>query len=171
MKRAIYSSLAGAFALAAFPATAQPWQPEAETYTAQARVLSAQPIREAARAPRQECWTEYSEERGGGNRTAGAVIGGIAGGLLGHQIGSGSGNTAATIAGTIGGAAVGDQVARRQGGGEPRAVERCRTVDDYQDRVVGYDVVYRFQGREFNARLPYDPGPDLRVNVTVEPAR
>ena len=50
-------------------------------------------------------------------------------------------------------------------------VERCRTVSDYDERVVGYDVVYRFQGREFTARLPYDPGPDLRVNVTVEPTR
>ena len=170
-QRVIAASIVGAFALASLPAAAQSWGPEAASYTAQARVVSAVPIREVAQsAPRQECWTEYSEERGGGNRAAGALIGGIAGGLIGHQIGSGSGNTAATIAGTIGGAAVGNEVARRNSG-DPRAVERCRTVSDQQDRVVGYDVVYRFQGREFNARLPYDPGPDLPVQVTVAPAR
>ena len=28
-----------------------------------------------------------------------------------------------------------------------------------------------YPNREFTARLPYDPGSDLRVNVTVEPAR
>jgi uncharacterized protein YcfJ len=98
----------------------------------------------------------------------GTIIGGIAGGLIGHQFGSGSGNTAATIAGTIGGAAVGSEVARRQGDGR---VERCRTISDYSERVIGYDVTYRFQGREFATRLPYDPGPRLPVHVTVAPAR
>ena len=171
-QRLIASSIVGALSLATLPAAAQSWGPEAASYTAQARVVSAVPIREAqSSAPRQECWTEYSEDRGGGNRAAGAVIGGIAGGLIGHQFGSGSGNTAATIAGTIGGAAVGNEVARRQGGGDPRAVERCREVSDVRESVVGYDVTYRFQGREFNTRLPYDPGPDLPVQVTVAPAR
>jgi uncharacterized protein YcfJ len=160
-QRIIRTSLIGALALAALPVAAQ-------TFPANARVVSAVPVREAVTTgPRQECWTEYGEP--GGNRAVGAVIGGIAGGLIGHQIGSGSGNTAATIAGTLGGAAVGNEVARR--GGDPRAVERCRTVSDYEDRVVGYDVVYRYQGREFSTRLPYDPGPDLRVAVTVVPER
>lgn len=168
-QRMIRCAVTGAFALAALPVAAQSYGPDADTYSAQARVVSAVPIRETvSTAPRQECWTEQSEGLGG-NRTAGAVIGGIAGGLIGHQFGSGSGNTAATIAGALGGAAVGNEVARRNS--DPRVVEHCRTVADQSDRVVGYDVVYRFQGREFNARLPYDPGPDLRVNVTVAPAR
>jgi uncharacterized protein YcfJ len=160
-QRFLRASLIGALALATMPVAA-------ETFPANARVLSAVPVREAvSTAPRQDCWTEYSQ--GGGNRAVGAVIGGIAGGLIGHQIGSGSGNTAATIAGTLGGAAVGNEVARRNS--DPRAVERCRTVADDEDRVVAYDVVYRYQGREFSTRLPYDPGPDLRVSVTVEPER
>jgi uncharacterized protein YcfJ len=168
LKRTMVGSALGAMALAiTLPATAQPWSADAESYTAQARVVRAVPIREAVEGPRQECWVE--SEGGGGNRAAGAVIGGIAGGLIGHQIGSGSGNTAATIAGTLGGAAVGNEVARRSGG--ERTVERCRTVGGYDERVVGYDVTYRFQGREFVTRLPYDPGPDLPVHVTVAPAR
>ena len=168
-QRTVRTALLGALAIAAVPVAAQSWAPDAASFSAQARVVSAVPIRDAvASAPRQECWTEYSEGSGG-NQTAGAVIGGIAGGLIGHQIGSGRGNTAATIAGALGGAAVGNEVGRRNA--DPRAVERCRTVADTSERIVGYDVVYRLQGREFTARLPYDPGPDLAVNVTVTPSR
>ncbi|HEX4883619.1 MAG TPA: glycine zipper 2TM domain-containing protein [Casimicrobiaceae bacterium] len=172
MKPMLRTSLAAAVALAALPVAAQysgPHPANAESYQADARVVSSVPIREASSVPREECWTE-SVSDGGGNRAAGAVIGGIAGGLIGHQIGSGSGNTAATIAGTIGGAAVGNEVARRNERGE-RVVERCRQVEGYAERVVGYDVVYRFQGREFATRLPYEPGPTLPVQVTVAPAR
>jgi len=170
MKRLFASSLAGAVAFAALPAFAQPWTADAETYTTQARVVRAVPIREAVNAqPRQECWTE-PRSGGGDSNAAGAVIGGIAGGLIGHQFGSGSGNTAATIAGTIGGAAVGNEVARRRGG-DDGMVERCRTVQGpYDERIVAYDVTYRFQGREFNTRLPFDPGADMPVDVTVAPA-
>jgi len=165
-QRMIRSALLGAFAVAAMPVAAQSYGPEAATYSAQARVVSSVPVRQVvASSPRQECYTDY-EERGGNNRAAGAVIGGIAGGLIGHQFGSG--NTAATIAGALGGAAVGNEVGRRNSG-DVRAVERCRTVSDSDERVVGYDVVYRFQGREFSARLPYDPGPEIPVNVTVAP--
>ena len=164
----VRSALLGLFAVAAVPVAAQSYGPEAASYAAQARVVSAVPVRQVmASAPRQECWTEHEESRGG-NRAAGAVLGGIAGGLIGHQIGSGSGNTAATIAGALGGAAVGNEVGRRSGG-DARAIERCRTVSDSDERVVGYDVVYRFQGREFTARLPYDPGPEIPVDVTVTP--
>lgn len=166
-RRLLASSLLGALTLATLPAAAQSYAADAESYTAQARVLRSVPIREAVSAPREECWVE-STGRSGGNQAAGAVIGGIAGGLIGHQIGSGRGNTAATIAGTIGGAAVGNEVARRND--REGTVERCRTVESgYGERVVGYDVTYRFQGREFSTRLPYDPGSDLPVNVTVAP--
>lgn len=170
-QRLIRTTLLGAFAFASVPVAAQQWvQPEGVSYSTGARVVSSVPIRQAVTsAPRQECWTEYSDGSGG-NQTAGAVIGGIAGGLIGHQIGSGRGNTAATIAGTVGGALAGNELGRRNNS-DPRAVERCRTVSDYEDRVTGYDVVYRFQGREFTARLPYDPGAELPVNVTVTPAR
>ena len=140
----------------------------AVTFEAEARVVSAVPIRDVGTAPREECWNE-TVSGGNGSQVAGTVIGGIAGGLIGHQIGSGRGNTAATIAGTIGGAAVGNEVGRRNERGE-EVVQRCRQAAGYVERVVGFDVVYRFQGREFSTRLPYDPGQSLPVNVTVAPA-
>jgi hypothetical protein len=32
-----------------------------------------------------------------------------------------------------------------------------------------YTVIYEYQGQRFSAKLPYDPGPELKVNVSVEP--
>lgn len=166
MQSTLRSSVFVVATLAGVPAIAQPVP--AQTFQAEARVMNVVPIREAGAAPREECWTESTG--GSGSQAAGAILGGIAGGLIGHQIGSGSGNTAATIAGTIGGAAVGNEIGRRNERGET-VVERCRQVAGYADRVVGFDVTYRFQGREFFTRLPYDPGPTLPVDVTVAPSR
>ena len=51
-----------------------------------------------------------------------------------------------------------------------RDVQRCRTVDGYSDVVQGYDVRYRYQGREYMTRLPNDPGDRIPVEVTLTPA-
>ena len=47
-------------------------------------------------------------------------------------------------------------------------VERCRQVDHYDVRTV-YTVVYELQGQSYNTKLPYNPGSQLRVNVSVAP--
>jgi len=73
------------------------------------------------------------------------------------------------------GAQVGQNMARRDGynGGYERTTyeQRCRTVDDvrYDERVEGYDVTYRYNGRTYTTRMPYDPGNRLPVRVDVEP--
>src|SRR3569623_1632915 len=60
---------------------------------------------------------------------------------------------------------------RRDHGAYPVTTERCRTEhNSYQEeRVVAYDVSYRYQGRLYTTRLPYDPGDRIRVRVHVEP--
>ena len=40
-----------------------------------------------------------------------------------------------------------------------RTVQRCRTVYDGRDEIVGYNVVYRYQGRDYTTRMAYDPVP------------
>lgn len=139
-----------------------------------ARVVSSNPVYESVNSPRKECWNESSsyESRGyrSGNNTTGSVIGAVAGGLLGSAVGKGNGRVAAAAVGAATGAVVGG---RWNSGGRyddhPQEVERCRTTDNYRQVVNGYDVRYRFQGREFNTRLPYDPGEwvTLKVNFTV----
>jgi uncharacterized protein YcfJ len=51
----------------------------------------------------------------------------------------------------------------------PGAVERCKLIPDQPLEIVGYEVRYRFDGREHVTRLPYDPGNEVRVQVDVEP--
>jgi len=44
----------------------------------------------------------------------------------------------------------------------------CRHADHYDVRVM-YTVVYEYQGQRFSAKLPYDPGNELKVDVAVTP--
>lgn len=96
----------------------------------------------------------------------GAIVGGVAGAVLGSQIGGGTGNKAATAAGGIIGAVVGDRVANTD---QPRTeqVERCRQVETSREVIKGYNVTYRYNGREATTTLPYQPGPTIQVGVSV----
>lgn len=128
----------------------------------QGRVLSATPIVQQVATPQQVCGNEtvYS-----GNRTtgAGAVMGAIAGGAAGNAIGKGSGRAAATALGVIGGAVLGNQIE----GGQPQYqnVQRCTTETYYENRTVGYDVVYEYAGRQYTTRTQTDPGRWIPVSV------
>ena len=46
--------------------------------------------------------------------------------------------------------------------------QRCRTTTDCPrpDRIMGYEVTYRYGGREYTTRMDHDPGERLRVRVT-----
>ena len=104
---------------------------------------------------------------GSDNRSAtGAIIGGIAGGLLGSQVGGGSGRNAAAAAGAIVGSIVGDRVANPDAP-QSQQVQHCRQVESYHEEVSGYNVVYRYNGREITTRLPYQPGRTVRVGVSL----
>lgn len=48
-------------------------------------------------------------------------------------------------------------------------VRRCASIDHYETRTSGYRVTYEYEGRQFQTTLPYDPGPQLHVNVSVTP--
>jgi uncharacterized protein YcfJ len=144
-------------------------------YYDQARVVSSSPIYEEFNAPRQECWVEPVAVPAAQARSyAGAVLGGIVGGVLGSQVGKGTGKTVAAAAGAATGAIVGDNIDNkgRTGPGQPQVqdVEHCRSVDTWSRRVVGYDVVYRYQGRNYSTVLPYDPGANLRLKVNISVA-
>jgi uncharacterized protein YcfJ len=145
-----------------------------------APVVAAMPIYEQVNMPKQECWSEtvsYQNPPPSGGSPLGAIVGGIAGGVLGHQIGSGRGNAVATGVGAVAGAVIGDKVdpnggmitGRANAAPQEQVVQRCRTVDNWQEVVRGYNITYRYNGRDVTVRLPYDPGPNVRVAVSVIP--
>ena len=146
-----------------------------------ARVISAEPVVRyvTVSTPVRECWQDveyYSHDRYTRGTGVSTLVGAIVGGVIGHQFGSGRGNDAATVAGTLIGAAVGNDSARRRNGYSQveysRPVERCNTVmrERQEERIDGYDVVYRYKGQKYATRMPYDPGRELRVRVDIRPA-
>ncbi len=135
---------------------------------------------------------DYSAYNNGSNRGigAGTVLGAVIGGAIGHQFGHSSGGrdrgtaVGAILGGIVGNSAENDNRNYRDASYRnnstrqvvdvdrvpvTRDVQRCQTISDTRDEVRGYDVRYRYQGREYNTRLPYDPGPTMQVNVEVRP--
>ena len=99
------------------------------------------------------------------NRVAGTVIGGVAGGLLGSTIGGGTGRTVATVAGAAGGAYAGNQVQKNMQKKDvvTTTERRCKTVNDKSQKLLGYDVTYRLEGKEGVLRTSFKPGATLPV--------
>ena len=136
-----------------------------------ARVVRVVPQMQQVSQPRQECRTVMVPVAQQERSPAGAVVGGIIGGVLGHQVGRGSGRAVATAVGAVGGAVVGDQIANQNNPTvvSERPVQECRTVDTVESRPVGYEVTYTYRGQTFISVLPYSPGKQLRVRVSVNP--
>ena len=130
----------------------------------QARVVSATPIVQQVAYPRQVCANEtvYGAPKTTGG---GAVLGALAGGAAGNAIGTGSGRAAATAIGVFGGALLGNQI---EGQGRPpgyETVQRCGTETTYENRTVGYTVVYEYAGRQYTTQTATDPGRYIPVQV------
>lgn len=140
-----------------------------------AKVISSRPVIRyvTVQKPVRECWqdTEYYTRYEARNGTPGRTIAGaVIGGVIGHQFGSGRGKDAATVAGSMIGAAIGHGPVRRVEYSRP--VERCEThFQSFQEqRIDGYDVVYRYRGQKYATRMPYDPGTRIKVRVDIRPA-
>lgn len=146
-----------------------------------AEVISVTPIKEFVNEPRRECWSEpvteyreYTEPRSAQRHSsAGALVGGVTGGLIGRNAGSGHGRHAATAAGAVIGAIIGDRIGNQDYYAEPetrrepvtRYVERCKSHDRYRAVIKRYHVVYRYNGREGEVSLAYDPGTHVRIGA------
>ena len=136
----------------------------AADYVDTAQVLSSTPIIERVADSRQECSPAAPAPEKSTNYVA-PIIGGVVGGLLGHQVGQGRGQTAATIVGAAGGAVAGSAVANRNS--QQPQQQNCRTVESTREVVNGYNVTYRYNGRDVNVALPYNPGSTVKVGVAI----
>ena len=133
-----------------------------------AEVIAVQEVTEPVVTPREECrdvQVTRQAPTSDPNRVTGTVIGGVAGGLLGSTIGSGTGRTVATVAGAAGGAYVGNQVQKnaQQKNVVTSTQRHCKTVNDTTQKLIGYDVTYRLEGKEGVLRTSFKPGPTLPV--------
>ncbi|MEW5250508.1 glycine zipper 2TM domain-containing protein [Microbulbifer discodermiae] len=138
-----------------------------------ARVVDVAPVYTdvQVRTPRTQCWDEQVAYPGRAN-PAGTLLGGLIGAAVGNQLDHRSrGRKARTVAGAAVGAAIGHSVSSQR---HSRYVteQRCRTVDEFTTRreLVGYDVRYDYNGRQYLTRTERHPGDRIRVRVDVSPA-
>ena len=128
------------------------------------QVISRTPVYQQVAVPRQTC-TQTPVTVQPQTSGAGALMGAIAGGAVGHNVGGGSGQAIATIAGMIGGAMLGDKI-ENPGTAQVQNQQTCTTQNIYENRLIGYNVVYEFAGKQYNVQLPQDPGPTIQLQVT-----
>lgn len=98
-----------------------------------AQVVSATPIKETVKTPRQECRNVTVTHRRpvqDENRITGSVLGAVAGGVIGHQFGGGRGKDVATVVGALGGGYAGNQITRS------RALSRKAILTRLRNSVV-----------------------------------
>jgi uncharacterized protein YcfJ len=149
----------------------------ATTYE-EAPVLMVTPIYHMVETttPVRQCWEEEVVRRESWRRNDSAtpsILGAVIGGALGNAVGHHKSNKRV---GTVVGAILGSSIARDISRADNDTtyidtVERCRTVQNrsQEEKLVGYDVVYSYNGVEHTVRLPEDPGASVRVRVNVEP--
>lgn len=140
-----------------------------------AQVVSYNPITRQVQETRQECYDEQIQESSQPQQSSGSyvgpIIGGIAGGILGNQVGGGSGRTAATVGGAIVGTMVGSNMSnnsQQTQQTQTRTVQRCRPVTMMKDVPNGYDVTYRYNGKEGRTTTQFQPGQTIRVGISAQ---
>ena len=97
------------------------------------------------------------------HQIAGSVAGAVVGGLLGNQVGGGTGKKIATVAGAAAGGYAGNKTQERmqQGNTYTTTEQRCETVYDSKESVVGYQVEYRIGERTGSVRMDNQPGDKI----------
>jgi uncharacterized protein YcfJ len=129
------------------------------------RVLSSTPVIQQVAVPRQVCSYQPMAVQQP-NTGTGGVVGALAGGAIGNQIGHGDGRAAATVLGLVGGALLGNQIESNNNAARVQNVQQCSTQTQFENRTMGYNVVYEYAGKQYNVQMPYDPGPTIRLQVT-----
>jgi uncharacterized protein YcfJ len=117
-----------------------------------------------------EVYRESRDSRG--NPAAGAIIGGA----IGAHVGSSSGGSRdsaviGAIAGGVIGSVIGNEVSRSSDTTVHYRVERdcdTRYRQEYRE-LIGYDVLYRYNGREFSMQTQQHPGRYVQLKVEVQP--
>jgi uncharacterized protein YcfJ len=143
-----------------------------------AEVVAVKEVTETVVTPREQCedvQVQHQAPVKDEHRVAGTATGAVVGGLLGSTIGGGKGKTLATVAGAAAGGYTGNQVQKNMQQKDiiTTTERRCQTVNDKSQKLVGYDVKYRLDGKDGVVRTSFKPGATLPVKdgqvVTTPP--
>jgi uncharacterized protein YcfJ len=131
-------------------------------------VISRVPAYASVAVPERQCFDQEQTVRQAPTG-AGALVGALVGGGVGNALGNGAGRAAATGLGFIAGALIGDRVEAEATPPASAVVRSCQVVSRVENRVVGWDVVYEYNGQRYATRLAADPGDRVALNVSVAP--
>lgn len=150
----------------------------AQTHFETVSVVSSLPVYQRSRVevPQERCVEqEILVERRAGDSATPVIVSTIIGGALGNAVGHNKSNKrVGAVLGAVLGNSVGRDIARakaRDAGSRFERVERCDTVFVAHDeeRLIGYDVSYDYQGQRYTIRADRDPGATLELRVDVQP--
>ncbi len=144
-----------------------------------ARVTQVDPIYQTIKheVPERSCWLETRYEPVDDHKSyTPVVLGTLIGGALGNELGHNKSNKKV---GAVVGGALGATLARdwshasrdSRSASRPVSEEVCETRyrSEYEERVVGYNVTYRYQGQVYHTRTDQHPGKRIPVAVQVTP--
>ena len=157
-----------------------------------AKVIDVQPITETIQIPeeRQVCTERPVQRRVAESRSAGpAIWGAIVGGVIGNQLSRGHGtrhghgrgqrnrNNDGRVLATISGAAIGSTIASgvQYSKYPPRYytdhAQVCGTETTWrsEERVVAWDVSWKYRGQVYHSTMNQPPGDRIAVRVSVNP--
>ena len=141
----------------------------------EAVVLSAVPVFEqvSIETPSRTCWVERVAVRRNTDHGVGLVVGGVVGGAIGHAVGHKKRNKqVGAILGSVLGATVGNAMAKnryQKARYEDREVCETHHTARVEERLLGYDVAYEYNGHVYNVRMGSDPGAQVRLRVSHTP--
>ena len=141
-----------------------------------AKVTWVEPIYNEVRitTPVRECYKSRDYRPESQQSYTSTIAGGIIGGVIGNQFGGGSGQTLMTVAGALLGGSVGrDMGNHRYQKADYGYREQCEIhyQDRYEQQIQGYDVGYRYNGRNYTTFMEQHPGKFISVDVVAKPSR
>ena len=129
----------------------------------------------------ERCYVEEPRYTSREHKDKGSVIGGIIGAVIGHKIGSDvsdkrSSKHIGAVAGAVIGSKIGQDVAKNKHRDYQEYCETSNHNDDrYHDtryrneRIIGYNVTYKYKGKKYHTFMDYKPGRWIDVEVEVRP--
>lgn len=137
------------------------------------QVIEVEPIYQHVSIPeeRQVCdrrrdYRHYDNRRNE-NSAGRAILGGIIGGAIGNRFGKGRGRDASTALGVLIGAGIG---ANKHNHNYRYNRQNCYLETHYRDeeRFMGYDVTYEYNGDIYQTHMQNHPGDRIKLRVNVD---
>lgn len=135
------------------------------------------------RIPHETCWNDTVRvdrpRQSHHDSTTSTLVGGVIGGAIGHAVGHGKSNKKlGAVVGSVIGMSVGRDIGERKQEKHRhhdtpiyKEVERCdvRYTTKRDERLVGYDVTYKYKGERYTTFMQEHPGKRIRLAVSVQP--